>query len=54
MCECVTDVYFSYEKATLKSIEVKLINIEQLGSMHQCTKFESSRFGRSEEIGIES
>jgi hypothetical protein len=54
LCECVTDTYFSYKKWTLKSIEVKLINVEQLCSMYLCTKFGSSTLSCSKEIGIES
>ncbi len=54
MCECVTDMYFSYKKWALKSIEVKFINVEQLCSMHLCTKFRSSALSHSEEIRIES
>ncbi len=36
------------------SIEMKLINIEQVCSMHLCTRFGSSRISRSEEIGTET
>jgi hypothetical protein len=53
-CECVIGIYFCYKMWTIKSIEVKLIGVKQLCSMHLWAEFRGSTLSRFAEIGIES